>query len=458
MFDILMVLIVAVSSPVKESIEQSGGITNVMKQSTIHVSTLFIGLGVLSFAFVCQDSSFIIAGSLKRSTKKRWGVVTKLALSICAALAIIIGVAGYLGFQERTRGNILENFLELPKSEMITLGFLGSVHTSKAINMARTLLGLTMFCVYPLASYVARHVIIVLLFSGNTAQAGDDHSVLARMDRRIILTSALYMCALIPALNCNDLGTILALTGAVAGSSLSYLGPGIAYLGVHGLTFLDQVEQKWKVNHNFQKLLWKYPNGRTNEMGNGSADYNHVIGNISNDDNDSTEHGKVASFFQMIVWYALFMPIWCTIASWGGKNFKEFEKDQALRSTVINKRLMKSPVINKKVQQKQNYDYFAIPGNDTEDGLPKQIKQKLIAPPSQQQKYGSINNPNLEQGTSGNASVLAPKVDAVEGANEKDSQETNVLLPAMGDFILAVSYILLGVVALVAGIFSITVQ
>ncbi len=130
------------------------GIVNVIQSSTIHLSTFFIGLGVLSFAFVCQDSSFIIASSLDRPTKKRWAMVTKSSLSLCTVLAIIIGVTGFLGFQSDTRGNVLENFLVLPKSDLWMNNSNMNIYTYQAINVARTLLGCTMFFVYPCASYV----------------------------------------------------------------------------------------------------------------------------------------------------------------------------------------------------------------------------------------------------------------------------------------------------------------
>ena len=38
---------------------------DLLKNDIVHPKTVFVGLGVLSFAFVCQHSAFIIAGSLK---------------------------------------------------------------------------------------------------------------------------------------------------------------------------------------------------------------------------------------------------------------------------------------------------------------------------------------------------------------------------------------------------------
>ena len=403
-FDLLMVLIVAVSSPMKESIENSGGIINVMKDSTVHIGTLFIGLGVLSFAFVCQDSSFIIAGSLLKPTKKRWKSVTRSSLFFCSTLSIVMGVTGYLGFQEATRGNVLSNFLELPRSEMLPFG---SIYTYQAINLARTLLGLTMYCVYPMSSYVARHVLIVLLFSGKTAHTGDDHSVLARWDRRIILTLVLYIPALVLALVCNSLGTVLAVTGAVAGSSLSYLGPGVAYLGIHGYTFLRQVQNKWVVKNDwFQKRMWCY----------------HALSHESNRTDQvgdiMQEPGWAGSSMKLLAWYFFLMPLWIKIASAGGKNFEEFQGKQL--SKILTSTFQKSA------------------GNGD-----KTIETGFFNEAVPQSQYGALDG------------VLMPK-NIIENT-EKDLHQ-DLCPPTFGDFVLAILYILFGGVALVAGIFSISSQ
>ncbi|KAL3923341.1 MAG: hypothetical protein SGARI_006239, partial [Bacillariaceae sp.] len=166
--------------------------------TTIHFDTIFVGLGVLSFAFVCQHSAFIIAGSLEDPTKQRWSKVTHLAVGFAASLALAMGVGGYVGFQEDTQGNILNS---LPED-------------SRLANVARGLLGTTMLFVYPMESFVARHACVVLLFQGRDAHEGDDTSVLNRRDRRITLTFVLYLTAVIPAALFENFGNVLAATGA----------------------------------------------------------------------------------------------------------------------------------------------------------------------------------------------------------------------------------------------------
>jgi solute carrier family 38 (sodium-coupled neutral amino acid transporter), member 11 len=61
-----------------------------------------MGLGVLSCAFVCQHSAFLIAGSPERSTTACWRWVTGRALAMYVMLSLVCGLTGYLGYGEAT--------------------------------------------------------------------------------------------------------------------------------------------------------------------------------------------------------------------------------------------------------------------------------------------------------------------------------------------------------------------
>ena len=95
-FDCIIVLLVCLFSPIQESVDHAGGLSFVIRDASPDPRTFFLGLGVLCFAFVCQHSSFIIAGSLERPTRKRWNQVTFNALFTCCILATMMGVCGYL--------------------------------------------------------------------------------------------------------------------------------------------------------------------------------------------------------------------------------------------------------------------------------------------------------------------------------------------------------------------------
>mmetsp|Transcript_10493 Transcript_10493/g.20951 ORF Transcript_10493/g.20951 Transcript_10493/m.20951 type:complete len:371 (-) Transcript_10493:1503-2615(-) len=135
--DAIMVVLVAIIAPIPSSVTAAGGFSEVLHHSTVRPSTLFIGLGVISFAFVCQHSSFIMAESLDNPTQKRWGRVAQMALGGATAMCGLMGVCGYLGFLDDTQGNILNNFGGDD-------GLIESM-SDMAIAIARFMLALTMF-------------------------------------------------------------------------------------------------------------------------------------------------------------------------------------------------------------------------------------------------------------------------------------------------------------------------
>jgi sodium-coupled neutral amino acid transporter 11 len=226
--DLILVIFVFWFAPVSESIQAEGGLGQVLRQDAIQ-PTLFIGLGVLSTAMACQHSAFIVSGSLQSLTRARWAVVTGSSLGIATILCAALGSAGYLGFLDDTQGDVLNNF---------DAG-------SPAANGARALLAITMLFTYPMEAFVVRHVISSIFFAGDL-EADQDMSppLLCGMDmntglcnRRRSLTFAIYLCTLVPALIFDDLGPILSITGALGGSCIAYILPGLVFLGVNGEHF-----------------------------------------------------------------------------------------------------------------------------------------------------------------------------------------------------------------------------
>lgn len=335
--------------------------------------TLPMGLGVLSFAFVCQHSAFLVAGSLERPTMERWSAVTRISLSSCAAIMLIIGLAGYLGYNNDVHGNILTN---LPP------------HAWTA-NLARGLLGTCMLLVYPMMAMVVRHGIVTLCFQGRLAHEGNAESLLLnRKDRRIGLSIFIYLMAVLPATYCNDLGTVLAITGAIGCSCLSFVGPGAVYLAIHGQAFLDIVAksrffgtwyhqrysgltQKEQDNSQANDTTQVKHHGKTHPTSNSSTapgDTSRIPQEttplmMKNDieqpaSDESTYETSVTSSIrqveeeeagvhpdecatkvqlllqglQSILAWVLLMPLWCKIASLGRVSLEDHMHQQALKS------------------------------------------------------------------------------------------------------------------------------
>ena len=139
--DVILVIFIAVYSPIKNTVSEAGGFGTVLKNEWIN-PTIFIGLGILSTAMACQHSAFIVSGSLANKTQTRWAAVTFRSISAATILCAVMGICGYLGFLDQTQGNILNNF----ESD------------SLEANAARSLLAITMFCKFFGLNGVHRHV------------------------------------------------------------------------------------------------------------------------------------------------------------------------------------------------------------------------------------------------------------------------------------------------------------
>ena len=417
-FQCCMVVVVVIFSPVSETLEKNGGLVQIASESVIETSTIFIGLGVLSFAFVCQHSAFIVAGSLEKPTKERWGKATSRALTLCLVLEAACGISGYLAFLEKTQGDILNNFLVLG----------GSI--TKAANLARGLLCTTMFFVYPLDSFVCRHVFVVLFFRGRRAHEGDDASVLNRRDRRIALTLIIYFSSLIPALFVESVGSVLAITGAIAGSSLSYIGPGMIYLAVYGGEFLKKVEEVWGKNEE---------SSETATLAEPDVESSRLLSNQKpNEEATTTEStAPVQSLFKSIAWYLLLMPMWCEVAKMGKAKLEAFKEAEALKSPHIN-RLGK--VARPSLQM--------VPANIPRVGSADAGQAGMPRFPTP--KYGSTGGGNKAIG----AAILAQQRYA--SFREAPPAPTDVdEPPTWYDFCVAIFFVVFGMIALCAGLFSI---
>ena len=425
LFQCLMVLVVVIFSPVSTSLENNGGIKHIASNSIINTKTIFIGLGVLSFAFVCQHSAFIVAGSLDRPTKKRWGQATSHALSLCVILEMACGVVGYLAFLGNTEGDILNNFLDLPGRDMIRAG-----------NIARGLMCTTMFFVYPMDSFVCRHVLVVMFFRGRRAHEGDDASVLARKDRRVAITLVVYFSSLIPALVVDNVGSVLAVTGTIGASCLAYIGPGLIYMAVYGKEFLVKVDEIWG-NESEEEKPQDIESSRlimtNNESTRTTKDPNH------------SEQSTIEKIVKGTSWYLLFMPLWCLVADLGQKKLIEFQEKEALKSPHIN-RLGKSEPLPQLEMQNANHN---MPRGGSYNELSR--NQPNLGP--KMLPYGTIaSGGNKVIG----AAILAKKQIKKNYQGDDNVDETDVdIPPTWYDFCVAIFFIAFGVMALCCGMVSI---
>ena len=437
--DTILVGLVVYNAPMAASLEIEGGWRGLLSHA-VHWDTMFVGVGVLSFAFVCQHSAFIIAGSLDRPTIQRWSIVTKIALSFCVCLALLCGICGYTGYFEATQGNILTNLD--PKSW--------------SANTARAMLGTTMLFVYPLESFVARHVCVVLLFEGRRAHEGEDASVLNRRDRRIGLTVFLYLTAVIPAALLDDLGSVLAVAGAIGGSCLSYIGPGAVFLGVHGERFIELLQRSW-----LGKML---PQADTT-LPSDSAPFETtpLLQRAAGEGNESRiepacertgsappEDSLLASILRIPVWYLTGMPIWYAMATLGRTSVHKHAEDMALKSPHP---IRIGSVTYRKIERAETPG--EKPTIERIDSFPKAgsvltSSERLIRPGGGASKSPGNINKLLGQ------RILREQKEAKRApqTSERTEVDPQAQPPSWYDFVVAIFFILFGCLALVAGLIS----
>jgi len=475
-FYFFIVSFILAFSPLVSTVEANGGLYETLAHSIYRGDTFFVGLGVLSFAFVCQHSAFILAGSLERPTNKRWSKVTLISLLFSGTLAIACGVAGYLGFLEETQGNILLNFKESTDPLIMRLN-----------TVAYVMLLTCMFFVYPMDAFVLRHVCMVIMFKGRAAHEGNDHLVLARTDRRILLTLGIYIITLLPALLLEDLGKVLAVTGAVAGSSLSYICPGASYLAAHGSEFVKLIQRKW---------TWGNPDPSAKLARELEASLAKNTESPKTQPADSTNCicEGLKMIFGRSAYLLSLMPVWMCCARLGIKSLADHVERESLKSPALNKRLGKvaykrplsqraqglhTPDLARIARRSQRPHSPATIGNQRPHSPATTEKTSLLGPRRNSfddsdveklQIYGgaprvtamgnrAIGAAIMKQQAAGKSgtgvAVYASDGAAANVLTDEEEPDTQADFPGIYDFVLAVFFVVFGFIAMIAGMYSI---
>ncbi|CAM9420529.1 unnamed protein product [Laminaria digitata] len=178
------------------------------KINTFIRPTIFAGFGAISFAFVCQSSSFLVYRSLAKGGEERWASVTRWSVSIALVMGLTLALGGYLNFVDETQGNILNNF--------------STEH--KAASVARGFLAVTMVFTYPMEMYVVRHVVDVSVFQTFLGMGPITSA------RHYGITIVLWGLSMILAASTDNLGSILEIFGAFGASAVGYIMPPLLFM------------------------------------------------------------------------------------------------------------------------------------------------------------------------------------------------------------------------------------
>eukprot|EP01083_Nonionella_stella_P049420 131702_1 len=182
--------------------------------------SVFAGIGALSFAFVCQHSSFIVFNTLYEPTVERWALVTHISVGVSWVASCILAVGAYLSFFGESQGDILNNF----------------DFKNVFINVARMLLAMTMVFTYPMENFVARHCVHAIIAKGRNPTSAEFY----------LVTLIIWGTSMIIALSFEDLGLILELTGSVSASMLGYILPILLHFRAEGFHRLkDEAISCW---------------------------------------------------------------------------------------------------------------------------------------------------------------------------------------------------------------------
>mmetsp|Transcript_12689 Transcript_12689/g.35915 ORF Transcript_12689/g.35915 Transcript_12689/m.35915 type:complete len:615 (+) Transcript_12689:220-2064(+) len=371
--DIMLVGFVAAVAPIKKTVSAAGGLGSVIKNSIIDKG-FFIGFGVLTVAMCCQHSAFIVASSLDNPTPRRWSIVSGVSLWISVICCLVLGVSGYLAFLDDTQGDVLNNF---------------GVDTNSA-NAARSLLALTMFFTYPMEAFVARHVLVQLLWKGDmdgyiadtvvNAETGEETTSQRKakccniLNRRHQVTFLIYILTLIPALIVDDLGPVLSITGAVGGCCLAYIGPGLVYLGVHGEDFLQRLANRILTLNTSKPMISSAAEAEANLPIEGDAtaqisSENSPLPAVDPRQVFSKEY--ISGYKKPWWWFVLGMPLWVKVALKGSAGMAErllvLDEEEYRLTSPISENATDS---SGDKQQKVTLDHSppaVINGNDTAD-------------------------------------------------------------------------------------------
>lgn len=174
-------------------------------------------------------------------------------------------------------------------------------------------------------SFVARHVVLKIFFDsdidGPLDASGNPKPEFLCFSRRFAVTIGIYIVTLIPALIVNDLGPVLSITGSLGGSMLSYMAPGMVYLGVNGDHFTAWTNNLIEA-HRFRK---------TKQSG-GDVDLP-----LEGDANQQIQQPEMyPSGSKPLWWFPTLMPIWCALASAGSNGMKNKIPDDTQTPTLTN--------------------------------------------------------------------------------------------------------------------------
>jgi len=181
-------------------------------------SAFFHCLPIILIAFNCQTQVFVVYNALPDPNMKTMSDIINKAINMVAIIYITVGTFGYLAFYNAgIHGDILANFPKGFFTQLLKLGFLGSVIVS-----------------FPLMVFPLRVSINSLLYSNK--EKGVLHDVISNAsdyispERFMYITLSLVSGTLVVGILVPQIELVLSITGALVGTFLCLVFPSILFL------------------------------------------------------------------------------------------------------------------------------------------------------------------------------------------------------------------------------------
>lgn len=187
-------------------------------------SEVLASFGTISFAFVNNDTAFLLYNTIAEPSPRRWSILSRCGLALALATCATFGAFGYLTFRSGVSDNVLNNY---PNS-------------TPGIVLMRAAYALAMLLTFPTAFFVVRHVANELMFR----HLPDYTSVqLNKAGRHYVLTIVLFIVILGVALSRVKLAFVMSFTGGFAATMLAFVLPPAAFIASN--------------KRGFSPLLWR---------------------------------------------------------------------------------------------------------------------------------------------------------------------------------------------------------
>jgi len=177
-------------------------------------SGIFKVLPIFALAYACQSQLFIIYSTMADPPIARIRSIMLKMLSIVAFVYSLVGILGYSTFRGEIKGNMLLNYENDDTLRLIKLGFAMSVVVG-----------------FPLMIYPCRQSIFTLFIAPRmpTYKSLNDDATFIPNSTFRTLTLTIVTITMVIAVLVENVETILGLNGALMGTFIAFILPGLCY-------------------------------------------------------------------------------------------------------------------------------------------------------------------------------------------------------------------------------------